>query len=225
MRSRKDRLRCWLFLVLLFLAGIYGSAMYIQNRRLQTRNAQCRGRLAQIAFALQRYRDEHGDFPPDAIKNEKGQSLLSWRVMLLPYMDAREGYKQFDLSEPWSSSKNMSAAERISPSISTQFQSPNDSDLVKGTTSFVVLRFPRRSETDEDHKIIVVEIHQSGIHWAEPDELTPVQIRARLAEMAANGESVHVLLADGQLGTITENALSFYESFDELLSRWMTTNK
>src|SRR5262249_38557599 len=35
-----------------------------------------------------------------------GKPLLSWRMLLLPYLDQKELYKEFKLDEPWDSTHN-----------------------------------------------------------------------------------------------------------------------
>jgi hypothetical protein len=45
-----------------------------------------------------------GGPPPAALK---GRALLSWRVMLLPYLEQDHLFKQFKLDEPWNSPHNM----------------------------------------------------------------------------------------------------------------------
>jgi hypothetical protein len=63
--------------------------------------------MKQIALAMHVYADEHqGRLPPAAIYGKDGQALLSWRVLLLPYLEQRELYAKFHLDEPWDSPHN-----------------------------------------------------------------------------------------------------------------------
>jgi hypothetical protein len=39
-------------------------------------------------------------FPPPHAVDANGQPLLSWRVLLLPYLDHQELYDEFRLNEP-----------------------------------------------------------------------------------------------------------------------------
>lgn len=52
------------------------------------------------------YHDEHGHFPPAVVYGKKGQALLSWRVLLLPYLEKQDLYARFRLDEPWDSPHN-----------------------------------------------------------------------------------------------------------------------
>src|SRR5207244_2364868 len=45
-------------------------------------------------------------FPPPA-KTANGKPLLSWRVLILPYIEQDALYRQFKLDEPWDSPHNL----------------------------------------------------------------------------------------------------------------------
>jgi RNA polymerase sigma factor (sigma-70 family) len=67
--------------------------------------------LKQIAIAMHNYQDTHGCFPPAAIYGKNGKPLLSWRVLLLPYLEQDNLYRQFHLDEPWDSPHNKKLLE------------------------------------------------------------------------------------------------------------------
>jgi hypothetical protein len=54
---------------------------------------------------LHSYFDEHGHFPRD-VAGKDGKPLLSWRVVILPYLDQEYFYSQFRLDEPWDGPNN-----------------------------------------------------------------------------------------------------------------------
>jgi hypothetical protein len=62
--------------------------------------------LQQIAAAMHNYYDTYGYLPPAAVYGKNGKPLLSWRVLLLPFLDQNELYRQFHLDEPWDSAHN-----------------------------------------------------------------------------------------------------------------------
>ena len=62
--------------------------------------------LQAIGAALVRYRQEHGSYPPSAIADATGKPLLSWRVLLLPYLGQGSLYERFDLTKPWDDPAN-----------------------------------------------------------------------------------------------------------------------
>ena len=57
--------------------------------------------LRQIMIAAHNYHGDHQRLPGRAIRSKDGKPLLSWRVMLLPYLEQDQLYKQFKLDEPW----------------------------------------------------------------------------------------------------------------------------
>jgi hypothetical protein len=69
--------------------------------------------LRGLALGMHQYHDEHGTFPPTAIRAADGTPLLSWRVALLPYMGFSEQYSQFKLDEPWDSPHNLALLEPV----------------------------------------------------------------------------------------------------------------
>jgi hypothetical protein len=62
--------------------------------------------LSQIGFALHDYHDQHKQFPPWAACNQDGKPLLSWRVLILPFLQQGALFAQFKLDEPWDSAHN-----------------------------------------------------------------------------------------------------------------------
>ena len=62
--------------------------------------------LKHLSLAMHNCMDSYGQFPPAALYSKDGKPLLSWRVLLLPYLDQRELYEQFKLDEPWDGPTN-----------------------------------------------------------------------------------------------------------------------
>jgi hypothetical protein len=52
------------------------------------RGAQFTNNLKQVALALHNYHDREGRFPPAVVRHRDGRPLYSWRVLILPYMEA-----------------------------------------------------------------------------------------------------------------------------------------
>lgn len=78
----------------------------IPNERLSEARLRVAGHLRRLVLAMHQYHDEHHAFPPAAITDPAGTSLLSWRVTLLPYLGEKELYEQFRLDEAWDSEHN-----------------------------------------------------------------------------------------------------------------------
>jgi hypothetical protein len=63
--------------------------------------------LRQVGVALNNYHTDHRQFPPAIRRAADGRPLLSWRVLILPYLDAESLYNEFRLDEPWYSEHNL----------------------------------------------------------------------------------------------------------------------
>ncbi len=68
--------------------------------------SQCTNNLQQIGLAMHNYHDRHKTFPPAYTVDKAGKPLLSWRVLILPYLDQEALYKEFHLDDPWDSVHN-----------------------------------------------------------------------------------------------------------------------
>ena len=58
------------------------------------------------AFGIRRFHGAYGCLPPQAIVDQQGRPLLSWRVAILPYMGYSRLFHMFKLDEPWDSPHN-----------------------------------------------------------------------------------------------------------------------
>jgi Protein of unknown function (DUF1559) len=68
--------------------------------------------LKQIALACHNYEATYGRFPRNA--HTKGDKPgLSWRVLLLPYLEENELYPQFKLDQPWDSEHNKKLIDKM----------------------------------------------------------------------------------------------------------------
>jgi len=133
--------------------------------------------LKQIALALHNYHDANGTFPAAAVVDKKGKPMLSWRVMILPYIEQDELYKQFKLDEPWDSEHNKQFIDKIPPiyALPKKLSKPghthyrvfvgNDAmfDWIQGTTFAQI--------TDGTSNTIMVAEAAEGVPWTKPEEL------------------------------------------------------
>jgi RNA polymerase sigma factor (sigma-70 family) len=66
-----------------------------------------------LSRALWGYHDAYGNFPPAAVIGKDGNPLLSWRVLILPYLKKGKLFKEFKLDEPWDSPHNKALLPRM----------------------------------------------------------------------------------------------------------------
>jgi uncharacterized protein DUF1559 len=88
-------------------------AASLQSARTAAGRSQSMNNLKQIGLAMHNYHDVHGRFPPQAIRGKDGKALLSWRVAILPYLDAGALDKEFHMDEPWDSEHNKKLIEKM----------------------------------------------------------------------------------------------------------------
>lgn len=138
--------------------------------------------LQKIADALNAYAADHGNYPPVAITDNSGKPLLSWRVLLLPYLDEEELYNKIDLTVPWDDPINAT----IFPRMPTVFRHPNAAEqnfynqsgyyLVTGPGTLFPASGPLGPNDitdDPTQTILVIEAKSSMMpgSWAEPIDI------------------------------------------------------
>ena len=85
----------------------------VQAAREAARRSQCVNNLKQIALAMHNYNSAFGVFPPAMTLDPEGKPLLSWRVLLLPYLEQNALYQKFKLDEPWDGPNNKALLAQI----------------------------------------------------------------------------------------------------------------
>lgn len=90
-----------------------GTAQAVQKVREAAARTQSANNLKQLAIAMHNYHDANGAFPPAAIYDKDGKALLSWRVLILPYIEQDNLYRQFHLDEPWDSEHNKKLLDKM----------------------------------------------------------------------------------------------------------------
>lgn len=158
-------------------------------------------------MAFFNYEDAHGHLPPAAVCGPNGQPLLSWRVLLLPYIEGDELYKQFHLDEPWDSEHNRPLLDRMPRSYAAPWTKyvdvpPNHTVLkvfVGPGTPFepgVKLTFADTDFPDGRENTLLFVEAGDPVPWTKPDDIPfdpnqPIKLRGlfrhTLRATAANG--------------------------------------
>jgi hypothetical protein len=103
----------------------------IGTAREEALRAQAANNLKQIGLAFHNYHDTFRGFPRDSYDKD-GKPLLSWRVHILPYLEAQALYEQFHLDEPWDSEHNKTLIAQM-PGV---YKSPG-SEAAAGKTVYL----------------------------------------------------------------------------------------
>ncbi|MEX2122162.1 MAG: DUF1559 domain-containing protein [Pirellulales bacterium] len=170
-------------IVLLWACGLLLLASLPGVGREAPRRSHCANKLRQIGIALQEYHDAYGSFPPAYLADANGKPMHSWRVLILPYLEHRQLYAQYNFSEPWNGPNNRLLANQFSAVFGSPFRCRSDDPAKPAETSYVAVVGPRtmwpgaESTTFGDipdgatKTVLVVEVGGSGIHWMEPRDL------------------------------------------------------
>jgi hypothetical protein len=170
-----------------------------------------RNNLKQLALAMHNYHDVNKQFPPAAIRDAQGRPLLSWRVLLLPYLEQNELYKQFHLDEPWDSEHNKPLIAKM-PNIFA----PRNSDLRdQGKTTLVVpigkqtVFGPEKGVAIQEitdgtsNTILIVDADQDrAVVWTKPDDLNVDGGDVRQILFGARKDGFYCAFADGSVQRI-----------------------
>ena len=136
--------------------------------------------MKNLALAMHNFHGAMGALPAQSLVDQQGKRLLSWRVMVLPYLEQSALYQEFHLDEPWDSEHNRTLIDKM-PAVfrsaggkakpgTTRFVAPltNRStmgrvgpsvkiqDITDGTSNTIWL-----VQADEPHAVI----------WTKPDDL------------------------------------------------------
>jgi hypothetical protein len=169
--------------------------------------------LKQIGLALHNYASvENDSFPPAAIIDWKGKPQLSWRVMILPYIEQEALYKEFHLDEPWDSEHNKKLIEKMPKTYAI----PNK-PLKPGHTHYRVFvgngalwdwlqGTPLGQISDGLSNTILAVEAEEAVPWTKPDELEfdPTKPLPKFSKFFKSG--FHALFADGSVHFIRHNA-------------------
>jgi hypothetical protein len=147
--------------------------------RAAANRMQSQNNLKQMALAFHNFNDVNGKCPAAAIASADGKPLLSWRVAILPYLEAGELYKEFKLDEPWDSAHNKKLLAKMpllyaQPGTKTKEPYTTFYQVFVGKdTPFVDGKAPRIPTTFTDgtsNTIMLVEAAEA-VPWTKPEDL------------------------------------------------------
>jgi hypothetical protein len=175
-----------------------------QNRTESTNN------LKKIGQAVIDFADNHmGQLPGDLV-DKKGKAILSWRVVLLSFLEQGKLSKEFKLDEPWDSRHNLKLLGKM-PQV---FRSPRVTLKHKGYTVYQVFtggetvfqagkgfRFPASIPDGTSNTILAVEA-TAAVPWTKPADI-PFDSRNAFPDFGkAYGQTPQCVLFDGSTRTL-----------------------
>lgn len=214
---------CLSFIVLIPVFILYAVMMpAVSKVRDASARMQDSNNLKQIGIALHNFHDVHQGFPrAAAFRTRDGRPGLSWRVALLPYLEQKALYDQFNLEEAWDSPTNRPLLARI-PQVYLLPKQLNDGSglthyqvLVGKSTIFEEpaggLNLPApggknplrgisfREIVDGTSNTILVTTASMSVPWTKPEDLTFDPAGPLPGMGGMNPAGYNVLFADGSV--------------------------
>ena len=173
--------------------------------------------LRRLALSALNYESANLRFPAHARYGDDGSTpLLSWRVLILPYIEQQALYQQFNLNEPWDSPHNIA----LLPLMPRIFADPGV-DNAAGFTNYLALNhestvfptddrgktFAQITDGSSSTILFVKANDDQAVEWTRPADLIfdPDNPRDGLDDTSASG--FHAALADGSTHFLN-NAIS-----------------
>jgi Protein of unknown function (DUF1559) len=164
--------------------------------------------LKQIGLAFHNFHDVYNGLPTAYIVDSEEKPGLSWRVSLLPFLDEKDLYEQFDLDKPWDDSHNLALADQM-PAI---FQSATH-NLEPNQTKFRVVSDESTAISPETNNsfpsftdgtsstVMVLEVDdENATIWTKPDSIENSD--KVLKKLRDNNPTFISLFADGTVRRI-----------------------
>jgi Protein of unknown function (DUF1559) len=149
----------------------------VQKVRQSASRMQSVNNLKQLALAMHNYLSTYNHFPPQAIYSKDGKPLLSWRVLILPYIEQDALFKDFKLDEAWDGPHNKKLLAQMpqvfaNPDLNTKepvtvyqgFVGPGA--FFEGKKGFTIAEF-----TDGTSNTLILAEAATPVPWTKPEDL------------------------------------------------------
>jgi len=141
--------------------------------------------LKRLALAVHKYHADYGRIPPAAASDKAANPTVSWRVLILPYIQQETLFKEFKLDEPWDSDQNKKLIAKM-PAI---FRGPSKKLNEEGKTVYLAplemstlfppdgkkIRFAQVYDGLSNTIMFVETNDDSAVVWTKPVDL-PVEL-------------------------------------------------
>lgn len=213
----------WLLPLGLLIVFLICAAMWLLpstgHPRWVSDRMQSSNHLKDIGLAMHNYYDTYDEFPPAYTVDKDGQPLLSWRVLLLPFMEEEELYEKFQLDEPWSSEANRELISQMPEVYTSPFFRDSRSE---GETPYLAVvdqhdehdwhtvLMPGKSRTfaqitdGNSNSAMAIDDPTHRVTWTKPADWDPLELLALSTFGENETHGIHVLLADGSVRLIDQ---------------------
>lgn len=130
-------------------------------------------------MAVANYQETNGKLPPAFINGPDGRPWHSWRVLLLPFLEESELYKEYRFDEPWNGPNNSKLAARMprvyafhakqfAGNTTTNYLAVVGRETVWPGSETIGLK---DVQDGTGSTILIVENLGANVHWMEPRDL------------------------------------------------------
>ncbi|HEY7427397.1 MAG TPA: DUF1559 domain-containing protein [Gemmataceae bacterium] len=182
----------------------------VQRAREAAARTQSQNNLKQIGLAMHNYEATNGLFPPQATYDKNGKPLLSWRVLILPYLEQNDLYKQFHLDESWDSEHN----KKLLAKMPKTYASPQDETTIADHTTHYQGFFGKGTIfegkkgiriadiTDGTSNTLMIVEASKAVPWSKPEDI-PYDAAKPLPKLGMPGASSFLAgMCDGSIRLI-----------------------
>jgi prepilin-type processing-associated H-X9-DG protein len=168
-------------------------------RRMRSAN-----NLKQLGLAMHIYHDSKGSFPPAAVFDKDGTPLLSWRVLLLPYLDQKKLSEEFHLDEAWDSAHNKKLLERMPKVYEIDADSKKTGETVylaftgNGAVFEGKKGIPITDITDGTSNTLMFVESARAVPWTKPEDL-PYDAAKALPKLGTAATGFNAAFCDGSV--------------------------
>ncbi len=186
----------------------------VQAAREAARRTQCRNNLHMIGLAMHNYSDTYNSLPPAYTVDAQGRPLLSWRVLILPFINEPGLYSQFHLDEPWDSPHNLG----LSALMPAMYGCSSEPSQLPDRTSYAAISGPGtifppdravniREITDGTAMTAMVgEVRGGSIVWTQPVDVPfTAQFKGPGDFTSWHPGGWNMLMADGSVRFFSDN--------------------
>ena len=180
--------------------------------------------LKQIALSMHNFYDVHNHFPPQALVDGSGNRLLSWRVLILPWMDQAPLHNEFHLDEPWDSEHNLKLVARMPAVFKAGSLSGDPPEVGKTrfvaplTKSSVFGRIGPGTQMREimdgtSNSLMVVEVDaDKAVIWTKPEDVEISEADPLSSIIGPDTKTFAACLCDGSARIFSREIMAFDES-------------
>ena len=177
------------------------------EQKAQDASRQNRAQMRHIGLAMHNFHDTYRGFPPPVFYSADGKPLLSWRVLLLPFLGGQDLYRLFRLDQPWDSDHNrtllrfMPAVYDIAGVEAEPYHTPVVRLTGVDTASPLTQQIQYSDLTDGTSNTLVAAVvgKAHAIEWTRPHDLAVTKDDDFGSQLWWLDDNALVLMCDGSV--------------------------